>query len=65
VRSYNVGGKVIKEHWEIHPVEIVVSIDNKPPFQIGPSAKYVSSTGLTGRELAQKLFVQITAEMIR
>ena len=44
VRLYNVGGQVIKGHWEIHPVEEVVSIDNKPHFQIGPSAKYVSPT---------------------
>jgi hypothetical protein len=44
VRPYNIGGEVIKGHWEIHPVEKIVSIDNKPHFQIGPSAKYVSPT---------------------
>jgi hypothetical protein len=43
IKVYDIGnGAVIKGHWEIHPVEKIMSIDNKPPFQIGPSARYVS-----------------------
>jgi hypothetical protein len=34
-------GQTIKGHWEIHPVEKVVSIDSGPSLQIGPTAKYV------------------------
>ena len=42
IHTYSLGdGKTIKGHWEIHPVEKVVSIDNGPKFQIGPVAKYV------------------------
>lgn len=41
VKSYTyASGKIIKGHWEIHPVEKIESIDNGTPFQIGPSAKY-------------------------
>ena len=43
VKDYDFGGgKPIRGHWEIHPVEKVESIDNGAPFQIGPAAKYVS-----------------------
>ena len=43
IKVYNIGnGGTIKGHWEIHPVEKVISIDNGTPFQIGPSAKYAS-----------------------
>jgi hypothetical protein len=43
VKDYDFGGgKPIRGHWEIHPVEKVESIDNGTPFQIGPSAKYAS-----------------------
>jgi hypothetical protein len=43
VKVYDYGnGKTIKGHWEIHPVEKVETMDNGPPFQIGPSARYAS-----------------------
>jgi hypothetical protein len=43
IKLYDIGnGATIKGHWEIHPVEKIISIDNKPPFQIGPSAQYTS-----------------------
>lgn len=45
IKVYDIGnGATIKGHWEIHPVEKIISIDNKPTFQIGPSAQYVSVT---------------------
>ncbi len=41
IKTYAIGnGKTIVGHWEIHPVERIESIDNKGPFQIGPSAQY-------------------------
>jgi hypothetical protein len=44
IKVYDIGnGATIEGHWEIHPVEKIISIDNKPPFQIGPSAQYVST----------------------
>ena len=44
IKVYDIGnGVMIKGHWEIHPVEKIISIDNKPPFQVGPSAQYIST----------------------
>jgi len=43
IKLYEIGnGVTIKGHWEIHPVEKIISIDNKAPFQVGPSAQYIS-----------------------
>jgi len=42
-RTYQIGnGKTFMGHWEIHPVEMVESIDNRGAFRIGPAARITS-----------------------
>jgi hypothetical protein len=42
-QPYNIGnGRIVKGHWEIHPVERVEAADNGKPFDIGPSARVAS-----------------------
>lgn len=47
VRTFTHEGRAITGHWEIHPVELVRSLDSKPEFASGPAANFEDPLGGT------------------